>query len=86
MKKTLVNVCPQTVGARNELVPTNPPPEPIKVYTRTSKPIIIQRIHIDEDINVAKNTPLYPPYQNYDESFDRLHGAVHNHHNDKLIA
>lgn len=70
------------LGAHNELLPTNPPPISFPVsYRRQGKPIRIQRIYIDPDLNIAKDTPLNPPYQTYPDSFDRVQGASNNNTN-----
>lgn len=82
--KSLTPISVSLVGAKNELLPSNPPFEPIMIHRKVSKPIRIQRIYIEPDINKAQETPLYPPYQNYPDALDRLNGAVNNKLNDKL--
>lgn len=77
--RVLVPMNVNVLGAHNELIPTNPPPTTFEMsYLRQGKPIRIQRIHVDPDLNIAKDTPLNPPYQTYAETFDRVQGACNN--------
>ena len=83
--KVLIPVNVNHLGAHNELMPTNPPTEMMRVYKYHSKPLKVQRVWVDPDINIAKDTPLWPPYQNFPDDLDRVQGSVETGFNNKLI-
>ena len=83
--KVLIPVNVNHMGAHNELLPTNPPPEPFRMYKRYGKPLRVQRIYVDPDINLAQDCPIYPPYQDYPDCYDRVQGSSSTGFNDKLI-
>ena len=83
--KALIPVNVNHLGAHNELMPTNPPTEMMKVYKYHGKTLKVQRVWVDPDINIAKECPLWPPYQNYPECLDRVQGSDATGFNNKLI-
>ena len=65
--RTIVPVNYNHVGAHNELLPnTEYKPEFPKIIKSVRKSIINQRKTKYEDPNLAKQTPLHPPYMNYE--------------------
>lgn len=81
---TQVNV--NAVGAHNESIPVYPTTPPFVIYKRQGKTMHRQRIHVDPDINIAKDTPLYPPYQHYPDSLNIIQGATNNKLDNKLVS
>ena len=67
--RTLVPVNYNHVGAHNELLPcTEYEPEYSKLIKRVKKSIVHQRTTTYDDPNRARETPLHPPFMNYDDS------------------
>ena len=67
--RSLVPVNYNHVGAHNELLPcTKYEPEYSKLIKRVKKSIVHQRRTSYDDPNRARETPLHPPFMNYDDS------------------
>ena len=67
--RSLIPVNYNHVGAHNELLPcTEYTPQYSKLIKRVKKSIIHQRTTTYDDPNKARETPLHPPYMNYDDS------------------
>ena len=86
--KVLITKNYNAIGAHNELLPNNEGPkgpqgttcpyksEPSKLIKHVKKNIIHQRQTKYDDLNIAKNTPLHPPYMNYYN--EHIQGASNN--------
>ena len=75
--KVLITKNYNAIGAHNELQPNNTyKPEPSKLIKHVKKNIIHQRQTKYDDLNIAKNTPLHPPYMNYYN--EHIQGASNN--------
>ena len=75
--KVLITKNYNAIGAHNELLPNNEyKSEPSKLIKHVKKNIIHQRQTKYDDLNIAKNTPLHPPYMNYYN--EHIQGASNN--------
>ena len=71
---TLVPVNNNDLGARNEMIPTDYTPKE-KLVKRQGKTVVVERNTEFPNPNIAKETPLHPPYESSPTASSIIQGS-----------
>ena len=71
---TLIPVNNNELGARNEMIPTEYVPQE-RLVKRQGKTVVIERKTEFPNPNIAKETPLHPPYESSPTASNIIQGA-----------
>ena len=71
---TLIPVNNNELGARNEMIPTEYAPRE-RLIKRQGKSVVVERKTEFPNPNLAKETPLHPPYESSPTASNIIQGA-----------
>lgn len=83
--QVLIPVNVNHLGAHNELISTNADPLPYNLMKQVHKPRLSQRLTHYDDPNIARQTPLHPPYESEPTDINNVQGKAMNTFSQPII-